>query len=119
MSNLTRTADNLASHLRNMGFLIMSDGAGKGLPVVAFRLSAAHSTFFDEFAVSRKLRERGWIVPAYTMAADCEKMCMMRVVVREDFTQSRCGRLIHDMEQALQALAKEELRYQAWVSYKY
>lgn len=110
MSNLTHTADYLASHLQEMGFSIMSDGGGHGLPVVAFRLGAAKSIFFDEFALSHKLRERGWIVPAYTMAADCQEMYMMRVVVREDFTQSRCDSLIRDMEAALQALAEQELR---------
>ncbi|KAJ5248614.1 hypothetical protein N7468_000065 [Penicillium chermesinum] len=119
MGNLTRTADYLAAHLQNMGFFIMSEGSGKGLPVVAFRLSTSQSLFFDEFALSHKLRERGWIVPAYTMAADCEKMSMMRVVVREDFTQSRCDSLIRDIELALNALAGDEMRrvqrYQAYV----
>lgn len=117
MSNLTHTADYLTDQLKDQGFIIMSDGAGHGLPVVAFRLSPAQQFFFDEFALSHKLRERGWIVPAYTMAADCEKMSMMRVVVREEFSQSRCDSLVHDIQFALQALAEQEIqniqRYQA------
>lgn len=119
MTNLTHTADYLTNRLTELGFIIMSDGGGHGLPVVAFRLSPAQHILFDEFALSHKLRERGWIVPAYTMAADCEKMSMMRVVVREDFSQSRCDSLVHDIQFALQTLAQRELyniqRYQTQV----
>ncbi|KAJ5131661.1 hypothetical protein N7448_005819 [Penicillium atrosanguineum] len=109
MMNLTHTADYLADQLKNQGFIIMSDGSGDGLPVVAFRLGSAQHIVFDEFALSHKLRERGWIVPAYTMAADCEKMSMMRVVVREEFSQSRCDCLVNDIQFALQALAEQEI----------
>lgn len=120
MSNLTRTADYLSAQLEEQGLIIMSEGGGHGLPVVAFRLSQTQRLFFDEFALSHKLRERGWIVPAYTMAADCEKMSMMRVVVREEFSQSRCDSLVHDIQFALRALAEQEVhniqRYQAYVT---
>ncbi|KAJ4373417.1 hypothetical protein N0V83_003712 [Neocucurbitaria cava] len=47
---------------------------------------------------------RGWVVPAYTMAPHSEKMKMLRVVVREDFTRSRCDALIADFKLALQTL---------------
>lgn len=121
MSNLTQTADYLTARLEEQGFIIMSEGGGKGLPVVAFRLNPKQHLFFDEFALSHKLRERGWIVPAYTMAADCEKMSMMRVVVREEFSQSRCDSLVRDIQSALHALAEQEIhniqRYQAYVTF--
>ena len=38
------------------------------------------------------------------MAPHCEKMKMMRVVVREDFTKSRCDALITDFKLALETL---------------
>lgn len=117
MTNLTHTADYLTDQLQDLGFLIMSEGSGEGLPVVAFRLSSTQNVFFDEWALARKLREKGWIVPAYTMAADCEKMGMMRVVVRTDFTMSRCMSLVNDIQAAMGALAQLEIqtiqRYQA------
>ncbi|KAJ5429054.1 Pyridoxal phosphate-dependent transferase major region subdomain 1 [Penicillium cf. griseofulvum] len=119
MTNLTKTADYLTSQLQEMGFVIMSEGGGQGLPVVAFRLSPAQNVFFDEWALARKLRERGWIVPAYTMAADCETMGMMRVVVRTDFSMGRCISLVRDVQDALGDLAGMEIRniqrYQALV----
>ncbi|KGO46366.1 Pyridoxal phosphate-dependent transferase, major region, subdomain 1 [Penicillium expansum] len=119
MRNLTKTADYLTSQLQELGFILMSEGNGKGLPVVAFRLSPSQNVIFDEWALSRKLRERGWIVPAYTMAADCQEMGMMRAVVRTDFSMGRCVSLVRDVQDALGDLAGMEIRniqrYQALV----
>jgi glutamate decarboxylase len=104
MKNLTRTADYLAESLRQQGWIIMSKGEGKGLPLVAFRLDPKHNHQFDEFAVAHHLRERGWVVPAYTMAPHSEKLKLMRVVVREDFSRSRCDSLIQDINMSMDYL---------------
>lgn len=104
MLNLTRTSDYLASALENLGFLIMSKKGGEGLPLVAFRLDPKDNHHFDEFAVAHHLRERGWVVPAYTMAPHSEKLKLMRVVVREDFSRARCDTLIKDITLAMESL---------------
>ena len=120
MKNLTRTADYLSACLQQMGFIILrygircnergladalrSKGKGEGLPLVAFRLDPKHKHQFDEFAVAHQLRERGWIVPAYTMAPHSEKLKLMRVVVREDFSRSRCDSLVADIKLAVETL---------------
>ncbi|KAI9810726.1 MAG: hypothetical protein M1827_006064 [Pycnora praestabilis] len=106
MMNLTRTADYLATCLTQLGFIIMSKGKGNGLPLVAFRLDPKKKVKYDEFAVAHQLRERGWVVPAYTMAPHCEKLKLMRVVVREDFSKARCDSLLQDIELALETLGK-------------
>ncbi|KAF4977562.1 hypothetical protein FZEAL_5933 [Fusarium zealandicum] len=101
MSNLTRTADHLTDTLENMGFVIMSERSGAGLPLVAFRFKTADEggadRHYDEFALAHHLRSRGWVVPAYTMAPN-SGIKMLRVVVREDFTKSRCDSLIADIK---------------------
>ncbi|KAI8982620.1 glutamate decarboxylase [Pilobolus umbonatus] len=103
MTNLINTADYLAERLKSTGrFDIMSETGGLGLPLVAFKLSDKHH--FNEFDLSAKLRERGWIVPAYTMAPNVEHIKMLRVVVREDFSRSRCEILVRDIVAALHAL---------------
>ncbi|RKK44707.1 hypothetical protein BFJ69_g18301, partial [Fusarium oxysporum] len=51
---------------------------------------------YDEFALAHHLRCRGWVVPAYTMAPK-SNVKMLRIVVREDFTRSRCESLINDL----------------------
>ena len=106
MCNLTRTADYLALSVQKMGFILMSKTRGEGLPLVAFRLDPAHGHKFDEFAVAHQLRERGWVVPAYTMAPHSETLKMMRVVVREDFSKSRCDALVCDLAMAVKELSK-------------
>ncbi|KAI9925069.1 hypothetical protein ASPWEDRAFT_118529 [Aspergillus wentii DTO 134E9] len=104
MRNITRIADHLASELTKLGFIIMSETSGKGLPLVAFRLKNDENRLFDEFAIAHVLRERGWVIPAYTMAPHSNKLKMMRVVLREDFSMNRCGVLIEDFKSALKTL---------------
>ncbi|KAH7406712.1 pyridoxal phosphate-dependent transferase [Phaeosphaeria sp. MPI-PUGE-AT-0046c] len=118
MLNLTRTADYLSANLESMGFVIMSQRGGEGLPLVAARIDEDLGKQYDEFAVAHQLRERGWVVPAYTMAPHSEKMKMLRVVVREDFTKSRCDALIADFKLALQTLdALDEKKIQEHKEY--
>ena len=121
MSNLTRTADYLSDELEKMGFIIMSVRSGEGLPLVAFRFTDSKEKggdpdrHYDEFALAHNLRSRAWVVPAYTMAPHTEKMKMLRVVVREDFTRSRCDMLLQDIKLCCKVLNdsnKEQLKAQ-------
>ncbi|KAI9300614.1 glutamate decarboxylase [Cunninghamella echinulata] len=103
MTNLTRTADHLAECLKATGrFEILSEGNGKGLPLVAFCLKG--DQHYDEFDFSAKLRERGWIVPAYYLPKKVQHRKLVRVVVREDFSRSRCELLLRDIIAALKSL---------------
>ena len=47
MRNLTRTSDYLSDSLKALGFIIMSEKGGRGLPLVAFRLDPKHKHHFD------------------------------------------------------------------------
>ncbi|OJJ48439.1 hypothetical protein ASPZODRAFT_61761 [Penicilliopsis zonata CBS 506.65] len=104
MTNITRIADYLSEKLTELGFIIMSDTHGRGLPLVAFRFPPDESRFYDEFTLAHVLRERGWVVPAYTMAPHSNNLKMMRVVLREDFTMNRCHTLLEDIKAALKTL---------------
>ncbi|KAM4060663.1 pyridoxal-dependent decarboxylase conserved domain-containing protein [Hirsutella rhossiliensis] len=109
MLNLTRTADFLADALQALGFVIMSERSGHGLPLVAFRFGpntgagpgAGAGRHYDEFALAHALRSRGWVVPAYTMAPHTNRLKMLRVVVREDFSRSLCDMLLDDIKLCL------------------
>ena len=111
MMNLTKTADYVSKALESLGFLILSKGGGRGLPLVAFRLDPSKDYLHDEFAIAHSLRERGWVVPAYTMAPHSEKLKLMRVVIREDFSRSRADALITDMKLCLAELDKVDARW--------
>lgn len=51
MLNLTRISDYLAANLENLGFIIISQRKGEGLPLVAVRLDPDSGKHYDEFAV--------------------------------------------------------------------
>lgn len=110
MKNLTLTADYLAANLEALGFIIMSQGGAAGLPLVAFRLppDTEGERSYDEFALAHQLRVRSWVVPAYTMAPKTNNLKMLRVVVREDFTRSRCESLITDIKLCMRLLEDME-----------
>lgn len=71
MANLTETADYLSDSVEKIDggkrFHMISKKSGNGLPLVAWQLKEGAAKW-DEFALVRTLRQRGWIVPAYTMA---------------------------------------------------
>ncbi|KAH8429821.1 uncharacterized protein LDX57_007492 [Aspergillus melleus] len=104
MSNLTRTADYLADELEKLGFVIMSEKGGRGLPLVAFRFPEDEDRLYDEYALAHSLRQRGWVIPAYTMAPHSNQLKMMRIVLREDFSLHRCNLLIEDFKMSIKAL---------------
>jgi glutamate decarboxylase len=54
---------------------------GSDLPVFAFAL-APEVTNYTVFDVSARLREEGWLVPAYTFPENREDLSVLRVVVR-------------------------------------
>jgi glutamate decarboxylase len=129
MSNLTRTADYLTEALEEMDFVIMSKRSGEGLPLVAFRFPHRRDggededeRHYDEFTLAHSLRARGWVVPAYTMAPKTDGLKMLRVVVREDFTRSKCDMLIADIKLCcgmLQETKRETIRKQEEYFHKY
>lgn len=121
MSNLTCIADYLSECLKQLDFLIMSQNSGKGLPLVAFRLNPASQKHFDEFAIAHQLRSRGWIIPAYTMAPHTNNLKMLRIVIREGFSKSRCEQLLQDIKLCLKtmdSLNREDILKSQTFNYK-
>jgi glutamate decarboxylase len=80
---------------------------GDELPVFAFTLKGdvANYTVFD---VSNALRERGWLVPAYTFPANRTDLAALRIVVRQGFTHDLADLLVHDLKRQLPQLEKQQ-----------
>jgi len=70
------------------------------LPVFAVRLDPAVDRW-DVFHLSDKLRERGWLVPAYTLPADCEQIAVLRFVIRAGFSRDMADVLLEDLERSV------------------
>jgi glutamate decarboxylase len=76
---------------------------GDELPVFAFT-TADSVTGWDVFAVSAKLRERGWQVPAYTFAKDREDLAVLRIVCRNGFSRDLAELLLVNLRQSVAEL---------------
>ncbi|MEU9101344.1 glutamate decarboxylase [Streptomyces sp. NPDC048361] len=79
---------------------------GEELPVFAFT-TAPDVDRYDVFDVSRRLRERGWLVPAYTFPANREDLSVLRVVCRNGFSSDLAGLLIEDLSRLLPELRRQ------------
>jgi len=92
----------LADRLAEMGpFQLITDGTE--LPVVAFRVKPGIDNF-TVFDVSRRLRERGWQVPAYTFPKNREDLAVLRIVVRNGFSHDLAALFLADLERLLPEL---------------
>jgi glutamate decarboxylase len=95
-------ATHLAAEIEATGaFRLIS--RGDQVPAFAFT-TATHITTFDVFDVSRRLRERGWQVPAYTFPADRTDLNVLRIVVRNGFTQDLADLFLSDLRRLLPEL---------------
>ncbi|WP_275294006.1 glutamate decarboxylase [Amycolatopsis sp. La24] len=79
---------------------------GDQLPVFAFT-TRSDVTSFDVFDVSRRLRERGWLVPAYTFPDNRTDLAVLRVVVRNGFTHDLADLLLGDLKRILPELNRQ------------
>eukprot|EP01024_Parvocaulis_polyphysoides_P027583 TRINITY_DN24984_c0_g1_i10.p1 TRINITY_DN24984_c0_g1~~TRINITY_DN24984_c0_g1_i10.p1 ORF type:complete len:361 (-),score=43.40 TRINITY_DN24984_c0_g1_i10:947-2029(-) len=107
MTNLQKVAKHLTDRLVATGhFKILSND--HSLPLVAFSLTPTkdengkeHPRVYNEFELSDKLKERGWCLPAYTMAPNARHIKLLRAVIREDMTISMIDELAKDIERAV------------------
>jgi glutamate decarboxylase len=79
---------------------------GDELPVFAFTL-ASDMDNFTVFDVSNALRERGWLVPAYTFPDNRTDLAALRVVVKRGFSHDMADMLVADLERQLPRLKNQ------------
>jgi glutamate decarboxylase len=107
MNGIMGNARYLAKLLESSGKFDMLNSA-EFFPVVTVKLKQpANYTIFE---LSHKLRERGWILPAYTLPKNAEDIALMRVVVKESFSREMADMLFDDIVKACEILegSKEE-----------
>jgi len=94
-------AQHIARSVEELGvFDLITDGSE--LPVVAFSLKP-EVTKYTVYDVSRKLREKGWLVPAYSMPPNRTDLDVLRVVVRLGVS--------HDMAELFSGVLKESVEW--------
>ena len=97
------TSRDVALHLSHtiggMGpFELVSEG--RELPVVAFKLRES-TVKYTAYDLSRKLREHGWLVPAYALPPDRQDVVLLRIVVRNGFSFDLADLFLADLERAV------------------
>ena len=103
MRSLKANADFIREGLlASKQFTLLSDD--HSLPLVAFGCKPEDP--FTAFDLADKVRERGWIVPAYTMPHDAESVTCLRVVVREGMSRDMASNLVRDLLWAAAELQK-------------
>jgi glutamate decarboxylase len=94
----------LGERIKELGPFKLIEG-GEQLPLVAFNLAEEHS--YDEFDISSELAaERGWMLPAYTMPPNADKVRMMRALVKLTLGRTLVDKLADDMGEAIEILEK-------------
>ena len=98
-------ATSLADQIAKLGpFELLT--RGDELPVFAFTL-AEEVDNFTVFDVSNALRERGWLVPAYTFPENRTDLAALRVVVKRGFGHDMANLLVGDLQRQLPRLQKQ------------
>ncbi|GAA2949443.1 glutamate decarboxylase [Streptomyces argenteolus] len=85
----------LAGEFEDLGdFRLLS--RGDELPVFALTTNPG-VLGYDVFDLSRRLREHGWLVPAYTFPANRQDLAVLRVVCRNGFSSDLAEMLLEDV----------------------
>ncbi|MET8132826.1 MULTISPECIES: glutamate decarboxylase [unclassified Streptomyces] len=79
---------------------------GDELPVFAFT-TTPEVTAYDVFDVSRRMRENGWLLPAYTFPENREDLSVLRVVCRNGFSADLADLFIENLTQLLPELRRQ------------
>ncbi len=98
-------ATRLAAQIAELGpFELITDGGQ--IPVFAFRVREGIDRF-SVFDVSAALRERGWLVPAYTFPKNRTDLAVLRIVVRNGFSHDLADLLLEDLRRILPRLQQQ------------
>ena len=68
------------------------------LPIIAIKIKDKYNSYFTVFDISRKLKEKGWLVPAYTLPNNAEEIAVLRIVIKENFSRDMADLLHNDLK---------------------
>jgi glutamate decarboxylase len=96
------TARYAADAIAKLGpFRLITDGSE--LPVFAFALEDGDRPY-TVFDLSERLRDRGWLVPAYTFPEEREDLAVLRVVIRNGMSRDLADLLLADLQRHIEYL---------------
>jgi glutamate decarboxylase len=108
MKVMESNAKLLAEEIEKIGRFKVIGAGEEQLPLAAFNLSDPENEPFDEFDVAWQVAaERGWMLPAYSMPPNAEKVNMLRALVKLNLTHALVSTLVDDIHAACETLEKK------------
>jgi glutamate decarboxylase len=104
MRHAVNNAERLREKLVESGYFNIMNETQR-IPVVALTLKPRYKNF-TEFDVSAKVRERGWVLSAYSMPPNAEKVRSLRIVVRPHLNCNVIDMLAEDIVDACRFLKR-------------
>ncbi|MCK8670007.1 glutamate decarboxylase [Rhodococcus sp. HM1] len=77
---------------------------GSDIPVFAWRMKPGHTENWNLYHLSDRLRQKGWLVPAYPMPDDLTDATVQRIVVRNGLSFDLANSLIDDIRTEVEFL---------------
>jgi glutamate decarboxylase len=97
MEGAQNVAVHISSEIAKLGpYQLISEG--RDLPVFAFALNPGVENY-SVFDVSDRLRQYGWLVPAYTFPENRQDLSALRIVIRAGMTMEMADHLLDDIRQ--------------------
>ncbi len=104
MKNLKTVGDYISSKLAaHEDFEMLSDN--HSLPIAVWQLKK--DVPYTVFQLSDKIRQYGWIIPAYTMPKNAEDVAVLRIVIRESMSREMADELIEDLGRTVASLRQD------------
>lgn len=89
----------LSEELEKSGKFVIMNRDKMGIPVVSLRMADGVKGY-SVFDISSRVRQRGWVLSAYTLPPNAQDIAMLRVVVRENLSRDMCEILAKDILEA-------------------
>jgi len=94
----------LSGKIAKLGpFELVSDGSD--IPVFTWKLKRESN--FTLYDLADRLRDRGWLVPAYSLPENIEDVVVQRIVVKEGFSRDMADLLLDDINRQLKYFASQ------------
>ncbi|MBE6361634.1 MAG: glutamate decarboxylase [Treponema bryantii] len=89
--------------------LVYDSNPHEGIPAVTWKLKKdatyeGKKVEFDLYQLSDVLRERGWLLPAYSLPANCQEIIVQRVLIRHGCSYDLMELLLKDIKRSIHKL---------------
>ncbi len=103
--NNVENANYIAQAIKNIGAFKLTHNDIK-LPIVTFQSIESSINIYE---LSRRLREKGWIVPAYNLPKNADDIDILRIVIKENFSRDMADMLIEDIKKTIKYITNKKI----------